>query len=462
MFVKEFRMSCKKITSLALVVSIFLINVFQLNASARQSKKVIKTKITEYKIDYINLDWWKNYDDEILTGYIVKAIEQNQDLKIATLKVEEANQKVRLQLAKEFPIAYGGVSPAINKMPDASGTEGSVAFPLLVNYEADIFLKNRDKTKSAKKTYESSKLDEKSTYIAISSQVGTTYFNIVKLDKLINLQEEIVASRKQIYDLMLKRNLQGVTSTADTVRSQKAMVAAENDLIELKKSRTILLNSLAVLTGDSPLNINGLNRIPYDELVYKLKIPSEIPSEVIVQRPDYLKAEKMVEKAGLDIRIAKKEFLPSISIFGLFLFNSSSLSSSFNWANALASMGVSGFTPLFTGGAKFANLKISKNKYEQILQSYYKTNLTAIQEVNDSLSSLKLDDEKFKNNLKNLAIEKADFKYTQSRYTQGVISNLDLLQKKENLLAMEKLVSSSKADCLIDYIGLYKAVGGQL
>lgn len=455
-------MNYKKIISLSLILSLLGINAFPLSVSARQNKKVIKSQITEYKFDYINLDWWKSYDDEILTGYIVKALNENQDLKIATLKVEEANQKVRLQLSRELPAVYGGVNPAINKMPGVSGTDGAIAFPLLVNYEADIFLKNRDKTKSVKKSYEASKLDEKSAYIAISSQVGATYFNIVKLDKLISLQEEIVNSRKQIYNLMLKRNAQGITSTADTVRAQKSMVASENDLIELQKTRTILLNSLAVLTGDSPLNINELKRISYDELIYKQKIPSEIPSEIITKRPDYLKAEKLVEKAGLDVKIARKEFLPSISIFGLFLFNSSSLSSSFNWANALASMGISGFTPLFTGGAKFANLRISKNKYEQILQSYYKTNLTAIQEVNDSLSSLKLDDEKYKNNLKNLAIEKADFRYTQSRYNQGVISNLDLLQKKENLLVMEKLVSLSKTDCLIDYIGLYKAVGGQL
>ena len=105
-------------------------------------------------------------------------------------------------------------------------------------------------------------------------------------------------------------------------------------------------------------------------------------------------AEKQVEKAGLDVRIAKKEFLPNINLGGLLLLMSSSGTNSMSWANSIAALGGMALLPVFTGGAKTANLKLNKNKYEQVLQNYYKTNLVAIQEVNDSLSSLKLDDEK--------------------------------------------------------------------
>ena len=118
--------------------------------------------------------------------------------------------------------------------------------------------------------------------------------------------------------------------------------------------------------------------------------------------------------------------------------------------------------PLFSGGAKFANLKLNKNKYEQVLQTYYKTNLVAIQEVNDSLSSLKLDNEKHQKNLKSLNMQRADYKYMQKRYEQGIISGLDLLQQKENLLVIDKIVTASNTECFIDQISLYKAVGGKL
>lgn len=450
----------KKLTISLLIISMLGLNTMP--AMAIRENKVMKSQVSEYKFTDVNLDWWKNYNDEILEGYIVKAIDNNQDLKIATLKVEEARQNVKLQFSKELPNATVGASDFLYKMTGVTNTESSFGMPILVNYEADIFLKNHDKTKSAKKLHEISKINERAAYISVASAVGATYFNIVKLDKLISLQNEIIKDRKQIYELMKQRNQQGITSTADLVRADKAYVMATTDLIDLKKAREILLNSLAVLIGESPNNIDELKRISYDELTYQKPVPKEISSEIITQRPDYLAAEKMVEKAGIDVRVAKKEFLPKIDILGLLFFSTSSLGSTMNWTNALSLLGGQAMLPIFTGGKLKANLRLNKNKYEQILQSYYKTNLVAIQEVNDSLSSLKLDTDKYHKNLKSYDMQKADFKYMQMRHDQGIMSGLDLLQQKENLLVIDKMVASSKTDCFIDQISLYKAVGGKL
>lgn len=456
-------MNTKQIIAMTLITGLLGINGMPIAAHAFNKKdNVIKSQVTEYKFSDVNLDWWKNYNDELLEGYIVKAINNNQDLKIATLKVEEARQNVKLQFSKELPNASVGVSPLLYKMPDSTSSISSFGIPMMVSYEADIFLKNHDKTKSVKKLHEISKINEKAAYISVASAVGATYFNIVKLDKLIAIQNEIITDRKQIYELMKLRSGQGITSTADVVRADKAYVLAQITLSDLKKAREIMLNSLAVLIGESPNNINELKRISYDELMYQKPIPKEISSDIITQRPDYLAAEKMVEKAGIDVRVAKKEFLPKIDILGLLFFSSSSLGGSMNWTNALALLGGQAMLPIFTGGAKFANLRINKNRYEQILQNYYKTNLVAIQEVNDSLSSLKLDNEKYNKNLKTYDMQKADFKYMQMRYDQGIMSKLDLLQQKENLLVIDEIVATSKTECYIDQISLYKAVGGNL
>lgn len=457
-------MDTKKVISIALIIEMLSINCMPVCANVFERKSnVIKSQVTEYKFTDVNLEWWKNYNDEILEGYIVKAIDNNYDLKVAALKVEEAKQNIKLQFSKELPNASVGVAPLLYKMTGVTNTEVSWGLPVMVNYEADLFLKNHDKTKSVKKSYEVSQFNEKAAYISVASNVGGTYFNIVKLDKLISIQNEIITDRKKIYELMKDRNKQGITSTADLVRADKAYVTAQVDLSDLKKARAIMLNSLAVLIGESPNNADEFKRISYDELMYKKPIPAEISSEIITQRPDYLAAEKQVEKAGIDVRVAKKEFLPKIDLIGVLFFSSGSLGGSMmNWSNALAAIAGQAMLPIFTGGAKFANLRISKNKYEQVLQNYYKTNLVAIQEVNDALSSLRLDDEKYHKNLKSRDMQKADFAYTQSRYNQGIISNLDLLQQKENLLVIDKMVASSKTDCYIDQISLYKAVGGKL
>lgn len=430
----------------------------QYKSMIKKSKKVSD----DYKYAYVNMDFWSQFNDEILNGYIDKAVKNNYDLKMASLNVKEYYENVKLQFSNELPKLTAGYSPNYVKMPGSSDADWVFATPAIASYEADIFLKNRDKTKSVKKLYEASQFDERAAYISVASAVGTTYLNIVRLDKIVDLQQEIVELRKEIYDLMLKRNREGITSTADTIKANKALVAGETDLIEYQKQRDFLLHQLAVLIGESPANAEELTRTSYDKIVFSGNIPSEISSDVIVQRPDYLKAEKMVEKAGIDVRVAKKEFLPSFNIMGLALFNAANIGSSWTTKNMLASIGAAGMLPLFTGGSLTANLRLKKTEYERVLQNYYKTNLTAIQEVNDALVSVKKDTEKMERTRKQADLEKTDFMYNRDKFNQGVISKLDLIQFKENLLSIDKLVAQQNIECMVDYIGLYKAAGSKL
>lgn len=430
----------------------------QYKSMIKKSKKVSD----DYKYAYVNMDFWSQFNDEILNGYIDKAVKNNYDLKMASLNVKEYYENVKLQFSNELPKLTAGYSPNYVKMPGSSDADWIFATPAIASYEADIFLKNRDKTKSVKKLYEASQFDERAAYISVASAVGTTYLNIVRLDKIVDLQQEIVELRKEIYDLMLKRNREGITSTADTIKANKALVAGETDLIEYQKQRDFLLHQLAVLIGESPANAEELTRTSYDKIAFSGNIPSEISSDVIVQRPDYLKAEKMVEKAGIDVKVAKKEFLPSFNIMGLALFNASNIGSSWTTKNMLASIGAAGMLPLFTGGSLTANLRLKKTEYERVLQNYYKTNLTAIQEVNDALVSVKKDTEKMERTQKQADLEKTDFMYNRDKFNQGVISKLDLIQFKENLLSIDKLVAQQNIECMVDYIGLYKAAGSKL
>lgn len=464
----------KKILSIALILSILGMNTMPVFAiknkqetdnTPKQFKSMVKkNKRTgdDYKLVYVNLDYWERFNDDLLNGYIQKAVLNNYDLKMATLATEEYYQQVKLQFANELPMAGIGFAPNYVKMPNVSSGDWMFAMPALVNYEFDIFLKNRDKTKSAKKNYEASKFDERAAYISVASAVGTTYFNIIKLDKMIELQEEIVTDRQVIYDLMLVRNREGLTSTADTLNANKSLVNGKTDLLELKKQREQLLHQFAVLIGESPENAANIERATLDDLTYNHTIPDSISTEVIVQRPDYLKAEKMVEKAGLDVRIAKKEFLPTINLSGLALFNTASFGSLFSTKGMLYALGGAALLPLFTGGSRVATLRLRKNTYERILQNYYKTNLTAMQEINDSLVAARLDKEKMEQTLKQANLERADYKYNEMRYAQGTISKLDLIQFKENLLTIDKLVAQQKVECMVDYISLYKATGSKI
>lgn len=434
-------------------------------ASPKQFKSMVKkdTKVSdEYKYEYVNLNWWNTFNDDILNGYIQQAIANNYDLKMATLTVEEYYQQTKLQFANQLPQLMGGAGGGWMKMPGSTKTELTLGLPILVNYEADIFLKNRDKTKSSKKLWENSKFDERAAYIAIAGAVGTTYLNIVSLDKAIELQTEIVELRQQIFDLMQLSNKEGLVSTADVIRTNKNLVQGETQLIELKKGREILLHQLCVLIGDSPENSQTLKRASLDEINYNNYVPEYIESEIITQRPDYLIAENLVEKAGLDVKIAKKEFLPSINLLGGGIFSSDDFGSLFTTSNMLLGLAGGIMAPLFTGGRNTANLRLKKATYERVLQNYYKTNITAIQEVSDALVKVKMDKEKVDQTLKQANLESADFKFSEMKYDEGTISLLDLAQKRENLLYINQLVAQQKAEFMVDYIGLYKATGSKL
>ena len=218
------------------------------------------------------------------------------------------------------------------------------------------------------------------------------------------------------------------------------------------------MHQLAVLIGESPENITDLKISKLSDMKYTKSIPTSISSEIIINRPDYLKSIKMLEKMGIDVRVAKKEFLPTFDITGLAMF----LHGANNPIDGIYAIAASGMLPVFTGGKRLANLKLKKVQYDKALENYQKTNLVALQEVNDALISVKRDGEKLDKHKKQLALENQDFGYTQQRYDQGIISKLDLIQMQENLLSVNKLVANSTGACYVDYISLYKAFGSKL
>lgn len=452
----------KRFLALAIIASIgmsYTVPAYAIEDSKIEIKQIKTEKIkpTSNKFEYINFEWWQSFNDDNLNKYIIQAIENNKDLKVASLTIEEFYQNIVAQRASQLPSINAGFLPGYSDF--GTGASDAYAFPIMASYEIDIFGKNSNKTDSVRKLWESSILDEKSAYIAIASAVGSSYLNIVKLDALISLQEDIVKLRKEIFEMMEISNAEGLASTSDLVKANQAYVSGVTDLTDMKKNRSKLLHQLAVLTGDSPNNIEEYRRIDYKEIAFKGAIPEMVPSEVIMQRPDYLKAEKMLEKAGIDVKIARKECLPAINLGGLVLFNAQNIGSLFTTSNALWGLGGGLLHPIFAGGKIKANLKSKKIAYEKSLRNYEKVNLTSMQEVNDTLVSINLDKEKLAKQKEIQTLEQKDFELSKLKYDEGIIAKLDLNQKEENLLSVNQMVYATEFDCMIDYISYYKAVG---
>jgi len=450
-----------KFTKIKLVIILLLMLIAPSFSFAKTKPPVI---VPAQKISYVNINWWDNYSDPYLKCYIIQAIENNHDARKASWKVEEYKQFVKYQFGQELPSLSIGGAYIGNHLPDTIvGTKSSIfAVPFIAKYEADIFLKNHDKTKSSKKAYQSSKFQEQSIYISLASDVATTYINTLKFDKQIQLQQEFVCVKQEELSREIARYKRGVTSAPSVNNVKKAYETAKSDLDELTKSRDKSLNQLAVLIGESPVNSVCIKRGLFDDLEYKTQIPVCISSDVVFSRPDILAAEADLEKSKIDVRVARKEFLPKLNIYGLYSLDNIGSSGFGTWGSTVAAIVASATLDLFKGGMKVANLKINKARYEQMFEAYRQTDLNALKEVNDSLLIINQDTKIDENTCKKLIAQTDNYQRAVKSYKNGVISYPNLLSEQEQLLTMEQSQINSKSVRLVDYITLYKAVGGKL
>lgn len=416
------------------------------------------------KIEYVNICWWDNFSDPLLKEYIIKAITCNCDARQASWKVEEYKHLVKVQFSQEMPSLSVGTSYVLNHFQDIfKGTKTNVfAVPFLASYEADIFLKNHDKTKSSKKTYESSKFQEQSIYISLASDVATAYINIIKYDKQIQIQQNIVDVRKEELIRQESRYKRGVTSVPKFNEYKQSYESAKSDLDELVKSRDKALDQLALLIGEPAGNAQCLKRGTWDDFKYISTIPTEICSDVVFSRPDILAAEANLEKANIDVRVARKEFLPRINIIGIYAFSNLGSTGFGTWNSTLAALIASATLDLFKGGYKVANLKVNKARYEQMFEAYRQADLKALQEINDSLIIIREDTKINNNTYVSLKTQEDTYNRARESYKNGVISYPNLLAEQAQYLNIQQSRINTNTACLIDYITLYKSVGGKL
>ena len=414
----------------------------------------------------LNVEFFSRFNDDYLFQYVNEAIVNNHNAKQATIRVEEYRQNVKLQFANELPsfsvsANYLGIhSPKFN--PNLSVSKNAFVLPFIANYEADFFLKNRDKTKSVKKTYEMSKFDEQSAYLALLSDVATVYTNILEYDKLIKEQEKIVNNYNQILNNDNKKLARGVINTTELNKSKTNVEQASITLENLIKQREVLLMQFAVLIGRSTDGANSIERGSIDKFEYNAVIPSEIESDVIYSRPDVKRAEMALEKAKIDVRVARKEFLPKFNITGIWAFNNIAPGSFFSWESSLAALLAGATQDIFAGGRKIANLKFQKTKYKELFEQYRQTDLVAVKEVNTSLCIVKHDTEIENKTKEKFLLETKNLNNADRMLNRGVISKTQYINSENMYINKDMDLTKAKTRRLVNYYTLYKTVGGKL
>ena len=116
---------------------------------------------------------------------------------------------------------------------------------------------------------------------------------------------------------------------------------------------------------------------------------------------------------------------------------------------------------LFTGGLKKAKLRYNKLEYEKALQIYQKAILTSIQELNDSMMSIKTSELNYTNSKERYLLELEKLKLSNDQYKIGGRAMVDNLKDKEISIMVEEGLVTNNVNRLLAAINLYKAVGGK-
>lgn len=416
--------------------------------------------------EYLNMDWWNSFGDENLTANLLEVYQKNYDLKNTALKIKENEQIVKMQFANELPsmMLSGELSRDLRAPRQQFGSmhipnysQYNYNIPITAGYEIDIWGSNRLRTKSKKEQLEIIKQAERATYISLTSDFASDYFNLIKADKMIQIQEELIKTQEDILKKVTEKYKTGLCSVTEVLIQEKLLTSLKEEYNSHIKTREVLINSLRVYIASSNAQIP---RNTYDKIKIPDNLPKEYSSNIITNRPDYLQEEANLKRIGFDVRVAKREFLPTFTIFGQIGLNAYHWSSLFNSPSQFFNAGILPNWDLFSGGRKRAFLKIKKYQYEQALNDYQQTFLVGVKEVNSGLAEYKTTLKNYEEAKKRLEFENKIYTLAQNKRQIGSASDLDVLFAKEMFLMTEKEEVSDKINTLISALGLYKVTGG--
>ena len=326
-----------------------------------------------------------------------------------------------------------------------------------MQYEVDIWGTNHFKTKSAKQHLEIAKQAERATYIALTSDFSSDYFNLIKADEFLSIQNQLIKIQEDIVSKVSDKYNIGLCSINELLVEQKMLTTLKEERNRHIKTRDTLINSLRVYLSDSDSNID---RSAYKEITLLKNIPLKYSTDVIENRPDYLQEEANIMSIGFDVKAARQAFLPKFIIFGQIGLNAYHLDTLFNRPSQLFNAGVLPSIDLFSGGRKMAFLKLRKLQYEKALNSYQKTILTGIKDINTSIAEYKDSEQNYDESTKRMNMQTKIYSLVKDKYEIGSASDLDVLYAQEAYLLIKKEEVSNKINLVVSTISLYKAAGG--
>lgn len=412
------------------------------------------------------IPWQDFFGEAQLRQLISLALENNRDLRVATLNIERARALYQIRGADLWPKVDGSAGANWQRLPeDFSGTgqaknveQYTVGLGVSA-YELDLFGRVRSLKDQALAQFLATEQAQRSVQISLVSQVAIGYLALAGDRERLQLAQATLASQEAAYQITKSRFGAGVANALAVSQAQTSVEAARVDIARYAALVAQDANALSLVVG-APIPAEFLAPTLAAPLTTLAELSPGLPSEVLLQRPDIQQAEKLLQGMHANIGVARAAFFPRITLVSSLGFGSSELSDLFShgaWAWSFAPRIT---VPIFDGGSTAANLKVAEVDRDLALAQYEKAIQSAFREVADALAQRGAIAEQLTAQEALVAASWESLRLSQARFDQGVDSYLSVLDSQRSLYAVQQNLITFRLARLSNLVALYKALGG--
>lgn len=410
--------------------------------------------------------WREFFADVRLKELIAQALQNNRDLRIAVQRVEEARALYGIQRADLLPSISASAAGSRSRVPGDLSLTGSAVITdqyqaalTLSVWELDLWGRVRSLTEAALQSYLSTEEARRAVFISLVAQVANFYLVERELDELVDIAEHTIAIREESYRIARRRYEVGYSSKLDAVQAETLLSQARVDLAGLRRRRDLNHNALTLLVGVPviDLEVQPLSRI---ERGFMRDISVGLPSDLLINRPDILAAERRLKAANANIGAARAAFFPSIVLTGDFGTASSELRGLFGTGSKVWSFTPSVTLPIFEGGRNLANLDLAHARRNQTVADYERTVQAAFREVADALAERRWLAQQVAAQQATLVAQTERTRLAALRYQNGAAPYLEVLDAERDRFVAEQVLVQARRALLSSSVNLYAALGG--
>jgi NodT family efflux transporter outer membrane factor (OMF) lipoprotein len=410
-------------------------------------------------------NWWEIFNDAQLNALEEKVNVSNQTLRAAADRYQEARDVLRETRSAYFPLVTAGVTPAQNRESKDKALFGSsspVNYSDLVlggsvSYEADAWGAVRKSVEASRTLAQASAADLETIRLSLHAELALDYLTLRGLDAQKQLFDTNVDAFQKALDLTQSRFQGGVASREDVDLADTQLEQTRAQDIDITSARDQFEHAVAVLIGQ-PASTFSLDPAP---LPATPPVPlAGLPSELLERRPDIAGAERRVASANEQVGIARAAFFPTITLGLTAGFESSQFPNWLTGPSALWSIGATAAETVFDAGRRRAVSDQAIASYDEMIADYQQTVLTSFQEVEDSLSDLRVLDDEAKTQDAAVAAANRALEQSTNRYKGGLDTYLTVITAQSAALQNERTAVSLLTRRLTSTVLLVKALGG--